>query len=123
MFTQEERMRMMQEYVDHFQLTNVTVDAYIGATIRYVQSKGSRVIVKGLRSTDDFHPEQQQALGNAMLAPDVETFCLFGRPERFQISSSLVRELALLGESIEAYVLPSVARMVEDAVQRFQAQQ
>ncbi len=118
LFTQQERVEMMQAYVDHYQLENVTVDSFTGATVRYAQSKQACAIVKGLRSVDDFHPEQQQALGNAVIVPEIETFCLFGRPERFQISSSLVRELAFLGESIETYVLPSVAQVVTAAVTR-----
>ena len=54
MFNEEVRLRMMNEYVQHFELENVTVEAFIGSTIRYVQKRKAQVIVKGLRSLDDF---------------------------------------------------------------------
>ena len=50
--------------------------------------------------------------------PEIETFCLFGKPDLFAINSTLVRELAFLGESIEAYVLPSVAKIVTNALNK-----
>ena len=103
---------MMQEYVNYHNLANVKVEAFDGSTIRYAQERKAQVIVKGLRSLDDFQGEFQQAVGNKGIDPEIETFCLFGKPDLFAINSTLVRELAYLGESIEAYVLPSVADIV-----------
>ena len=115
-FNQELRVKMMNEYVKHNKLTNVTVEAFSGSTIRYAQERKAQVIVKGLRSLDDFQGEFQQAVGNKGIDNEIETFCLFGKPDLFAISSTLVRELAFMGESIEAYVLPSVAKIVKKAV-------
>jgi pantetheine-phosphate adenylyltransferase len=113
LFTQEERKEMMQAYVDHLPgLGNVSVDAYQGPTVRYAQSKGASVLIKGLRSTNDFHGELQQAIGNLGIDPQLETFCLFGRPDLFVVSSTLVREVALLGEHIDSYVIPPVAEQI-----------
>jgi len=112
LFTQEERVQMMTEYVRHHGLENVTVETYSGATVRYAQKCGATALVKGLRNPDDFQGEYQQALGNLGIEPAIETFCLFGRPEYYGVSSSLARELALLGENIEGFVLPAVAEMV-----------
>ncbi len=77
----------------------------------------AQVIVKGLRSLEDFQGEFQQAVGNKGIDQEIETFCLFGKPDLFAISSTLVRELAFMGESIEAYVLPSVADIVTKVIQ------
>ena len=112
MFTEEVRLQMMNEYVTHYNLKNVTVEAFRGSTIRYVQKCKAQVIVKGLRSLEDFQGEFQQAVGNKGIDQEIETFCLFGKPDLFAISSTLVRELAFMGESIDAYVLPSVAAIV-----------
>ncbi|MBC8219820.1 MAG: pantetheine-phosphate adenylyltransferase [Proteobacteria bacterium] len=116
MFTEEVRLQMMNEYVTHYDLRNVTVEAFSGSTIRYVQQRKAQVIVKGLRSLDDFQGEFQQAVGNKGIDQEIETFCLFGKPDLFAISSTLVRELAFMGESIEAYVLPSVAEIVTKVI-------
>ena len=116
-FSQEVRLKMMKEYVKHNNLDNVTVEAFNGSTIRYSQKRKAKVIVKGLRSLDDFQGEFQQAVGNKGIDKDIETFCLFGKPDLFAVSSTLVRELALMGESIEDYVLPSVAKIVNEVIQ------
>ena len=116
-FSQEIRLKMMNEYVKHYDLKNVTVEAFRGSTIRYVQRRKAQIIVKGLRSLEDFQGEFQQAVGNKGIDQDIETFCLFGKPDLFAISSTLVRELAFMGESIEAYVLPSVADIVAKVLQ------
>ncbi|HIB46428.1 MAG TPA: pantetheine-phosphate adenylyltransferase, partial [Candidatus Lambdaproteobacteria bacterium] len=110
--------KMMNEYVRYYDLKNVTVEAFSGSTIRYVQERNAQVIVKGLRSLEDFQGEFQQAVGNKGIDPDIETFCLFGKPDLFAISSTLVRELAFMGESIEAYVLPSVAEIVSEVIKK-----
>ena len=111
-FTREERLEMMSEYVKHHQLRNVEVKAFSGSTVRFAQEYKASVIVKGLRSLEDFEGEFQQAVGNKGIDPDIETFCLFGKPELFAVSSTLVRELAFLGESIDHYVIPNVAEIV-----------
>ena len=117
-FDADVRKRMMNEYVQHFNLQNVTVDSFTGSTIRYVQKRKAKTIVKGLRSLDDFQGEFQQAVGNKGIDPEIETFCLFGKPDLFAINSTLVRELAYLGESIESYVLPSVADIVKNVIKK-----
>ncbi|MBC8257766.1 MAG: pantetheine-phosphate adenylyltransferase [SAR324 cluster bacterium] len=118
MFKEDVRLQMMTEYVKHYDLNNVTVEAFTGSTIRYVQARKAQVIVKGLRSLDDFQGEFQQAVGNKGIDTEIETFCLFGKPDLFAISSTLVRELAFLGESIADYVLPSVAEIVTAAIKK-----
>jgi pantetheine-phosphate adenylyltransferase len=109
----EVRLEMMNDYVRHLALTNVTVDAYEGATARYAQRVGAGVIVKGLRNTMDLQAEMEQAFGNHGMTPDIETVILLTRPRNAMISSSLIRELAMLDEDIDAYVLPSVARRLK----------
>ena len=121
MFNEEVRVKMMNEYVRYYDLKNVTVEAFSGSTIRYVQERNAQVIVKGLRSLEDFQGEFQQAVGNKGIDSEIETFCLFGKPDLFAISSTLVRELAFMGESIEAYVLPSVAKIVIEAIKKNQS--
>ena len=74
--------------------------------------------MKGWRSLEDVQGECQQAVGNKGIDTDIETFCLLGKPDLFAISSTLVRELAFMGESIEAYVLPSVAEIVSEVIKK-----
>jgi pantetheine-phosphate adenylyltransferase, bacterial len=77
-FNAELRKLMMNEYVRHYDLKNVTVESFNGSTIRYVQERNAKTIIKGLRSLEDFQGEFQQAVGNKGIDPEIETFCLFG---------------------------------------------
>ncbi|MGK5090397.1 pantetheine-phosphate adenylyltransferase [Deltaproteobacteria bacterium TL4] len=117
-FTAEERLQMMNVYLKHYGLKNVTLDVFTGSTIRYAQQKKATALVKGLRNYTDFQVELQQAVGNQGIDSEIETFCLFGTPALSVVSSSLVRELALLGENIEGYVHPEVAAFVGEIILR-----
>lgn len=111
-FSLEERLAMMEAYVRHYQLSNVVVDHFEGATVRYAMEKRAQIILRGLRNTTDFHYELELATGNRGINKKIETVCMFAKPHFATISSSLVRELAMLGEKITQYVLPEVADMV-----------
>jgi pantetheine-phosphate adenylyltransferase len=114
MFSPEERMEMMGDYVRHYGLNNVTIDAYQGATVRYAEKIGAQLILKGLRNASDLQAEMEQAIGNRGIDGAIETITFFTSPRYSVISSSLIRELAVLGEDLKSYVLPEVAaRIVE----------
>ena len=122
LFSAEERMEMMAEYVRHYGLNNVTIESYQGATVRFAETIGANLILKGLRNATDLQSEMQQAQGNHGINPRIETISLFTSPRYSVINSSLIRELALLGESIEDYVHPKVAeRIAQILAQRNQA--
>lgn len=112
LFNPEQRIEMMEDYVRHFSLENVTIDAYEGATVRYAERIGAGLIVKGLRNASDLQAEMEQAIGNRGMNERVDTISFFTSPRFSVISSSLIRELALLGENLEPYVLPSVAERI-----------
>jgi pantetheine-phosphate adenylyltransferase len=112
LFSAAERMDMMGDYVRHFGLKNIAISEYQGATVRFAEQIGARLILKGLRNPADLQAEMEQALGNRNLNGAIETVTLFTSPRYSVISSSLIRELALLGESIEPYVLGTVAEKV-----------
>jgi len=108
------RLEMMRDYVRHLGLNNVTVAAYQGATARHAERIDAGVIIKGLRNQMDMQAELEQAFGNRGINEAIETMVLFTRPRYGAISSSLIRELALLGEDIDEYVLPVVAQRLRE---------
>ncbi len=101
LFTAEERRQLWEQVIASEELTNVRIDVYSVLTIEYVRSLGSRVIIKGLRSPNDFDAEFQQGLMNHKLAPEIETVCLFTNLEQLFISSSLLKEVKRLGGSVQ----------------------
>lgn len=72
-------------------------------------------LVKGLRSATDFSYERPMALMNRHLT-GVETVFLSGDPALEHVSSSLVKEVALLGGDVSELVPTSVARALEEVV-------
>ena len=64
--------------------------------------------MRGLRAVSDFEYEFQMAGMNRTLIPDIETIFLTPATEYTYISSSLVREIAALGGTIDEFVHPFV---------------
>ena len=90
------------------EIPNVEIASFNGLLVEFASERGATVILRGLRAVSDFEYEFQLASMNRRLAPSVET--IFLTPdERFSyISSSLVREIAILGGDVSAFVHPEV---------------
>lgn len=112
LFPLKDRLEMLNDYIRHYALVNVTVSAYEGSTARYAMKIGAKAILRGLRNATDLQAEMEQAMGNQGIASQVQTVAMFTSPAHSMISSSLVRELALLGEDITPYVHPQVAERI-----------
>ena len=85
------------------------VDAFQGLLADYCRRRGAGVVIRGLRALADFEYEFQLAHMNRRLAPDVETLFLMTGEESFYVSSSLVKEVALMGGDVSRMVPPGVA--------------
>ena len=67
-------------------------------------------MIKGLRAVSDFEYELAMALMNHRLRPEIDALYLMASAEHSFISSSLVREVARLGGSLDGLVPPVVER-------------
>jgi pantetheine-phosphate adenylyltransferase len=112
MFTSEERTEMIREACSH--LPNVRVEPLSGLLVHYAEAQGAQVIVKGLRAISDFEFEFEMALMNRRLNERIETVFLMTSAEYSYLSSSLVKEIAGFGGSIEGLV----PKIVEEHLQR-----
>ena len=108
LFSTSERLAMAREALKD--LPNVSVESYNGLTANYARSVEARAIVRGLRVLSDFELEFQMALTNRKLAPEIETVCLITRQENMFLSSSVCKEIALVGGCVDQMVPPHVAR-------------
>lgn len=102
MFTAEERAEFVQKQFSHKK--NIQVDIFQGLTVDYMKKKGAKVIVRGLRAVADFEYEGTLANINKKLAPEIETFMIFSKPEFYFISSRGVKELAKNGGALTGLV-------------------
>ncbi len=116
-FTLEERMEMLRECCRH--LPNVRVESFDGLLVNFVREKGAKVIVKGLRAVTDFDYEFQMATMNRKLAPDIDTLFLMTSLPYAYLSSSIVKEIALLNGCLKELVPDCVAeRLRRKAAER-----
>jgi pantetheine-phosphate adenylyltransferase len=90
------------------------VDAFQGLLADYCRRRGATVVIRGLRALADFEYEFQSAHMNRRLAPDVETLFLMTSEESFYVSSSLVKEVALMGGDVSGLVPAGVAAALAD---------
>jgi pantetheine-phosphate adenylyltransferase len=86
LFTQEERMTLVQESL--LDLPNVQVRSFDGLLVDYASSVDASVLIRGLRAFSDFEYEFQMALTNRRLAPDLETLFLMPKQETSYLSST-----------------------------------
>ncbi|MBV8601547.1 MAG: pantetheine-phosphate adenylyltransferase [Candidatus Eremiobacteraeota bacterium] len=109
MFTLEERYAMLTECTND--LRNIEVADFRGLLADFVKEIGADVIVKGLRVISDFESELSTALMNRSLS-DVDTMFLMSDARYSFVSSSLIKEVFLLGGDVSSYVPPPVLKMM-----------
>jgi len=112
MFSEEERISMIQEAVKRF--PNVSVESFQGLTVDYARNFGAVAIIRGLRAVSDFEYEFQIALMNRKIAPSVTTTFLMPHEKYTYLNSSIIRELARHGQSVSGFVPENVSKALED---------
>lgn len=106
LFNLDERVALIQEVVAD--LDNVAVCGFSGLVVDFARDHGVTVLVRGVRTVGDVDYEKQMAVMNRDLYSQLDTVMLTPSPEFAHLSSSLVKELALLGAPIERFVPPAV---------------
>jgi pantetheine-phosphate adenylyltransferase len=89
-------------------LPNVEVMGYSGLTVEFARKHDLSVVVRGLRAVSDFEFEFQLANMSRHLAREIETVFLTPQEQFTFISSSLIREIAVLGGETKEFVHPIV---------------
>ena len=102
MFSPEERMSLVNEAFKNNPKIKVT--GYSGLTIDFARKVNAQVIVRGLRVFSDFEFEFRMALANQRLAKDIETVALITAEQHTFLSSSTVREIAMLNGDVSSMV-------------------
>ena len=108
----EERVAVLRE--ETADLENVEVTAFIGLTMEYAEQLGASHVIRGIRVVSDFEAELQMALMNRALNPRVETLFMFPSAEYLYVSSSLIKEVLLLGGEVGKFVPPASERLLRE---------
>ena len=107
MFKVEKRVEMARAVLAD--LPNVEVQGFDGLTVDFALQNGLSVIVRGLRAVSDFEFEFQLANMTRHLSKEIESVFLTPQEQYTFISSTLVREIAVLGGNVSEFVHPIVA--------------
>ncbi|MCZ6455794.1 MAG: pantetheine-phosphate adenylyltransferase [Actinobacteria bacterium] len=99
LFSVDERVGM----INQIHGDDVEVTVFGGLLVDHAREVGADVVVKGLRTVDDYDYENQMAQMNRHLT-GMETVFMPTHPEYGFISSSLVKEVARLGGSMSGLV-------------------
>lgn len=101
-FPVEERVAMVADAVAD--LPQVEVAPFDGLLVDFARQLGARVILRGVRSYQDWEYELRMLQMNRHLAPDLETAFLAPSVEWAFVSSTLVREVASLSGDVSGLV-------------------
>ena len=111
-FSLEKRIELAESQLGH--LDNIEIVGFSNLLVDFVQEKGAKVIVRGLRAVSDFEYEFQLASMNRNLCEEVETMFLTPDEKFGFISSTLVREVARLGGNVSQFVGREIEQALKD---------
>ena len=114
LFSLHERIDMATQIFQPY--PQVTVESFSGLLRDFVVARGGKAMVRGLRAVTDFDYEFQLAGMNRTLMPDVETVFLTPSDKYQFISSTFVREIAVLGGEVDKFVEPMVQQRLMEKV-------
>ncbi|MGC2654689.1 MAG: pantetheine-phosphate adenylyltransferase [Mycobacterium sp.] len=115
MFDIDERIAMINESTTH--LPNLQVESGSGLVVDFVRARGLTAIIKGLRTGTDFEYELQMAQMNKHIA-GVDTFFVATTPRYSFVSSSLAKEVALLGGDVSELLPEPVNRRLAEKLRK-----
>lgn len=105
LFSLDDRVNLIKQSTSH--LPNIEVEGFRGLLSDYLREKQACAIIRGLRTVTDFEYEMHMAMMNKQLIPEIDTIFIMSASDYIFVSSSLVKEAALLGGNVNALV-PSV---------------
>ncbi|MCW5653359.1 pantetheine-phosphate adenylyltransferase [Hydrogenophaga sp.] len=111
-FSLQERLDMVAEAASRMP-GRVRVMPFEGLIMDFCRVHGASAVVRGIRNMTDFDYEAQMAAMNRKLHPATETVFLLPQAELQCISSTLVREISLLGGDVSQMVNASVAGLLK----------
>ena len=108
LFSVEKRIAMVRESLGEH--PGIEVVPLEGLLVDFARRREIFTVIRGLRAVSDFEFEFQMALMNRKLEPRLETVYLTPKEDYSYLSSRIVKEVALLGGDISAFV-PAQVRL------------
>jgi pantetheine-phosphate adenylyltransferase len=113
-FSLDERLEIARQVLAPYK--NVKVCPFSGLLSDFLKEQDASVILRGLRAVSDFEYEFQMAGMNRRLNPGVETLFLTPSDKYLFLSATIVREIAVLGGDVAAFVNPLTASRMREKI-------
>ncbi len=110
MFSIPERMELLRKVLKNY--PNIEVASFHGLLANALKEFDACAVLRGLRAVSDFEYEFQMALMNRQLNEECETLFVMPSPDYSFVSSRLIKEIALNGGDVSAFVPPDIARAI-----------
>ena len=106
MFDVDERCSMIREVMPAIETSRceITIASFSGLTAEFAKTMNATAIVRGIRAVSDYEYELRMALMNRRLEPSIETVFLMAGEEYSYVSSTLMKQVFLLGGKIEGLI-------------------
>ncbi|MCD6046074.1 MAG: pantetheine-phosphate adenylyltransferase [Gammaproteobacteria bacterium] len=114
LFSTEERLTLLKAELQH--LPNVEVCAFSGLLVDFAEDKHIMTMVRGVRNSVDCDYEMQLAHMNGQLQPNLEVIFLAAKAEYSFVRASWVKEIAVLGGDVSAFVTSRVAEALKNKI-------
>lgn len=112
LFTVDERIKMVEESLGRH--PKVVVETFSGLLVEEAERRKASALLRGLRAVSDFEYEFQMALMNRNLNKNIETVFMMTSEAYSYLSSSVVKEIAGLGGSVDGLVPKIVAAKLKE---------
>ena len=112
LFSMAERVDMAKAIL--VGLPNVRVMPFSGLVTDFARDIGASLIVRGLRDASDFDYERRMASLNRILQPTIDTHFIIPDDRYQSITGTLVREIAMMGGDVRAFVNPVVLAALQE---------
>ena len=110
------RVAMLKRTTRH--IPNIEIDDFNGLAVDYVLKKKTNVLIRGIRMVSDFEYEFQMALTNRKINSKVETIFLMPSESYSYLSSTLLKEAAILGADLKSFVPEFVEKELKKKLKR-----
>ncbi len=94
LFTPQERLQLVQRVTEKWD--NVEVRVFESLAVQFVRECDARVMIRGVRPLTDIAAEFTMMMANRQLDEDVETVFLMADEDFSHISSTLIKQIAVM---------------------------
>lgn len=116
MFTTDKKIDLIKKCTSH--IPNVVVECFNGLLVDYANNKKANAILRGIRNVGDYEYEQNMSVLNKKLNENVDTVFICADPEFRCISSSSVKEIAMLEGDFSGLVNVNIINEINNQITR-----